>query len=222
MAIFQLLGTPGEAEWPGVTRLPHWCLLFPRFRARDLAEVSGRGGWVGPRAPCWRRSAAGRGAGCAPLCAAKRPAPLRLRCHPRAPSPPAILPPHPQVVPQLDPAGLDLLARLLCYDPRQRITARQALAHPWLDDVRAAEEARAQASLQAAQALQREMRLVAVAPAAAAGQGAGPSASPAAGAASPAAAGASGASGSGAAPATEAAPAATQAHLLTCEGEGSA
>ncbi len=39
----------------------------------------------------------------------------------------------PQLVPRLagDPAALDLLSRLLTFDPRQRITAGQALEHPW-------------------------------------------------------------------------------------------
>lgn len=35
------------------------------------------------------------------------------------------------VVPSLDPLGVDLLARLLCYNPSERITARAALEHPW-------------------------------------------------------------------------------------------
>ncbi|KAG2445351.1 hypothetical protein HYH02_008816 [Chlamydomonas schloesseri] len=41
------------------------------------------------------------------------------------------------LVPRLanDPAGLDLLRRMLCYDPRQRITASEALAHPWFNGV---------------------------------------------------------------------------------------
>jgi hypothetical protein len=30
---------------------------------------------------------------------------------------------------RLDPAGLDLLIRMLKYDPCQRITAKQALSH---------------------------------------------------------------------------------------------
>lgn len=35
------------------------------------------------------------------------------------------------VVPTLDPLGIDLLARLLRYNPSERITARAALEHPW-------------------------------------------------------------------------------------------
>ena len=49
--------------------------------------------------------------------------------HLRAPPPP----PASQVCPRLagDADGLDLLSRLLAYDPSKRITAKQALAHPW-------------------------------------------------------------------------------------------
>ncbi|KAK9828503.1 hypothetical protein WJX72_000424 [[Myrmecia] bisecta] len=77
-AIFQILGTPNEALWPGVTRIRDWAATFPQWPARDLAEV----------------------------------------------------------VPRLDPAGLDLLRQLLRYDPDQRITARKALEHPYFDAVR--------------------------------------------------------------------------------------
>ncbi|POM63944.1 Cell division protein Kinase 2, partial [Phytophthora palmivora] len=31
--------------------------------------------------------------------------------------------------------GLDLLARLLVYDPSNRISARAAMAHPWFADL---------------------------------------------------------------------------------------
>ncbi|GIL63934.1 hypothetical protein Vafri_17934 [Volvox africanus] len=43
-----------------------------------------------------------------------------------------------ELVPQLaqDPGGLELLSGMLCYDPRRRITASQALHHHWFDDVR--------------------------------------------------------------------------------------
>lgn len=94
--IFQVLGTPSEAVWPGVSHLPdfkvnlvlleiHKCCVgldlldhlvqdcFPQWRPRDLQTV----------------------------------------------------------VPTLDPVGVDLLARLLCYNPSERITARAALEHPW-------------------------------------------------------------------------------------------
>jgi len=40
-----------------------------------------------------------------------------------------------KLVPQLDPLGLDLLAKMLAYEPSKRISARAALRHPWFDDV---------------------------------------------------------------------------------------
>ncbi|CAK4075990.1 unnamed protein product [Aphanomyces euteiches] len=39
------------------------------------------------------------------------------------------------IVPSLDPCGIDLLARMLVYDPRMRISAKQALNHPWFDEL---------------------------------------------------------------------------------------
>ena len=57
-----------------------------------------------------------------------------LPCHP--------LPPHPTPPPQrtdlaklfpgASPLAVDLLGRMLQFDPRRRITVEQALAHPWL------------------------------------------------------------------------------------------
>ncbi|ETV96053.1 CMGC/CDK/CDC2 protein kinase [Aphanomyces invadans] len=39
------------------------------------------------------------------------------------------------VVPSLDACGVDLLMRMLVYEPRQRISAKQALSHPWFDEL---------------------------------------------------------------------------------------
>lgn len=39
-----------------------------------------------------------------------------------------------QVLPELDAEGVDLLRRLLEYNPKQRLTAAEALRHPWLAD----------------------------------------------------------------------------------------
>jgi serine/threonine protein kinase len=71
--IFQQLGTPSAAEWPGASQLPDWGASFPRFRKRSWAAVA----------------------------------------------------------PRLCDQGRDLLARMLVYDPARRISAAEALAHPY-------------------------------------------------------------------------------------------
>eukprot|EP01017_Pseudomicrothorax_dubius_P046744 TRINITY_DN827_c0_g1_i1.p1 TRINITY_DN827_c0_g1~~TRINITY_DN827_c0_g1_i1.p1 ORF type:complete len:304 (-),score=99.58 TRINITY_DN827_c0_g1_i1:196-1107(-) len=38
-------------------------------------------------------------------------------------------------VTNLDPIGLDLLSQMICYDPSARISARDALNHPYFDDL---------------------------------------------------------------------------------------
>ncbi len=37
--IFQILGTPDESVWPGVSQLQDWQATFPRWPARPLSEV---------------------------------------------------------------------------------------------------------------------------------------------------------------------------------------
>jgi cyclin-dependent kinase 2 len=77
--IFQILGTPNESTWPGVTSLQHFKNSFPR--------------WCGNH--------------------------LRVR------------------IPQdrLDNSGLDLLSKMLEYEPSQRITAKDALDHEYFADL---------------------------------------------------------------------------------------
>ena len=74
--IFQLLGTPNEASWPGVSLLRDYQPTFPKWRPKSLKKA----------------------------------------------------------VPRLDEQGLDLLARLLTYDPVQRITTAEALSHPYFTE----------------------------------------------------------------------------------------
>jgi len=75
--IFQMLGTPSERDWPGVSQLPDYKAAFPKWIKKDLARE----------------------------------------------------------VPQLDAQGIDLLSKCLAYDPAQRISARQALRHPYFNDL---------------------------------------------------------------------------------------
>ena len=41
--IFQLVGTPDDTEWPGVTSLPNWQPLFPKWKPQNLSERLGGG-----------------------------------------------------------------------------------------------------------------------------------------------------------------------------------
>ncbi|KAL0488126.1 cyclin-dependent kinase 2, partial [Acrasis kona] len=75
--IFNTLGTPNEQNWPGVSKLEHFNMNFPKWNQNCLRTV----------------------------------------------------------VPQLDDLGIDLLCKLLVYSPKDRISARQALFHPFFEDL---------------------------------------------------------------------------------------
>ncbi|KAG2426700.1 hypothetical protein HYH02_014740 [Chlamydomonas schloesseri] len=77
LKIFEKLGSPDEATWPGLADLPHWRPQLPRYPGRSWEEIA----------------------------------------------------------PRLDPAGRDLMRRMLTYDPAQRITAAAALRHPYFADI---------------------------------------------------------------------------------------
>lgn len=64
------MATPDEGSWPGVSRLPDYRDTFPRWRARDLADI----------------------------------------------------------IPTLEPAGVDLLARMLTYAPDRRYVRIEKIA----------------------------------------------------------------------------------------------
>lgn len=86
ITIFQIMGTPNERVWPGVSQLPYYNAEFPQWRPTSLASQ----------------------------------------------------------IPALEADGVALLAAMLRYDPQQRITALQAMEHPFFDEVRDDCEARLQ------------------------------------------------------------------------------
>ncbi|KXL48137.1 hypothetical protein M433DRAFT_130583 [Acidomyces richmondensis BFW] len=76
--IFRILGTPTEADWPGVTSFPDFKASFPKWERKGDQEIVNDDG-----------------------------------------------------VKVLGDEGLDLLASLLVYDPAGRISAKQAVDHPY-------------------------------------------------------------------------------------------
>jgi negative regulator of PHO system len=44
------------------------------------------------------------------------------------------------ILPQIDPAGIDILQRMLQLRPELRISAHDALAHPWFNEYRAQQQ----------------------------------------------------------------------------------
>lgn len=79
--LLRILGTPTEAEWPGIKDLADYKPTFPRFRPQRLGDLIKQ---------AYARS---------------------------------------DVNHEPDIAAVDLLIRLLCYDPIKRITAKSALTH---------------------------------------------------------------------------------------------
>ncbi|KAJ2161413.1 negative regulator of the PHO system [Coemansia sp. RSA 552] len=75
--IFRIMGTPSEASWPGVSRLPNWKNNFPPYPAQRLE----------------------------------------------------------QHLPQMDPMAIDLLKKLLVYDPNLRWEASRCLQHPYFQEL---------------------------------------------------------------------------------------
>jgi len=76
--IFQLLGTPTEMTWPGVSALPDYKPAFPQWKGTGISS----------------------------------------HCT------------------QLEREGIDLLSKMLMYEPHSRIIARTAMQHPYFDEIR--------------------------------------------------------------------------------------
>ena len=133
-----LLGAPNERIWPGLGALPHAAKYRSLRHAQQpynyLRKVCVWVGWGTHAAelaqPCVgeRERADARGD---PAAASGGTGGICRGCpaehHPASPIPTRT----PQEFPGLSDAGLDLLNRLLTYDPDRRITARQALRHPY-------------------------------------------------------------------------------------------
>lgn len=83
--IFRRMGTPTEADWPGLEALPDFKMSFPKWQKTPWAEVG-------------------------------------------------------NMVTQLGPHGIAMLDDLLRYDPRRRLSAREALASPYVSDLDVAME----------------------------------------------------------------------------------
>lgn len=62
------------------------------------------------------------------------------------------------ILPQIDQVGLDLLSRMLQLRPDRRISAHEALAHPWFQDLRQLQAQQAAAQRQAAAVQQQQQQ----------------------------------------------------------------
>jgi len=75
--IFRTLGTPDETTWSGVSALPNYRSVFPKWESQDPTKS----------------------------------------------------------IPNIDEDGKELFNKLVCYDPRNRMSAKQALSHRYFRDV---------------------------------------------------------------------------------------
>ncbi len=111
MRIFKMLGTPTEETWPSMHDLPEYKSDFPQYEPMPLDQI-------------------------APKLSEQVHPPIQshVACaHAALPTPRIHMPPprrhhaHRSVLPQ----GVDLLKRLLAYEPSRRISAKAALEHPY-------------------------------------------------------------------------------------------
>ncbi|EGR34080.1 hypothetical protein IMG5_024510 [Ichthyophthirius multifiliis] len=85
--IFQVLGTPSENEWPGISELKDYKSTFPRFKQQKLGDI---------------------------IMETMKKYDFSY---------------------EVDIAIVDLLNRMLIYDPSKRITAKSCLNHPYFNDI---------------------------------------------------------------------------------------
>ncbi|KAH7826340.1 putative CDK5 [Monocercomonoides exilis] len=106
--IFKFLGYPTVTNWPSIVDLPDF---KPSIASSSFSSVLGS-------------SSSSSSASSSASSSSAQPNSLSLmqRCLG-------------SVVPSLDVSGMDLLLKMLQYDPSKRITAREALNHPWFSDI---------------------------------------------------------------------------------------
>lgn len=75
--IFQLLGTPNEETWPGISSYPDYKSTFPQWQAQSIGAL----------------------------------------------------------LKETDPLAIDLITKMLAFEPSKRISARAALKHPYFDEL---------------------------------------------------------------------------------------
>jgi serine/threonine protein kinase len=75
--IFQVLGTPSEENWSGISSFPHYKNNFPIWKGGKLSDI----------------------------------------------------------LKGMDEDGIDLIEKMLIYEPSKRISAKAALSHPYFDDL---------------------------------------------------------------------------------------
>ena len=144
--IFRVLGTPNEAVWPGITGYEDFKDSFPKWLPQDpvqvgpqiyLRTIKGFSVLVSHKYTAENFCQSFQSSQHVPIMCISftgtsvrhmRPKPQhRLETEAR---------PHPlQVAPSLDPAGQDLLCKMLRYDPRRRVTAKDATLHPYFADI---------------------------------------------------------------------------------------
>lgn len=116
-----MLGAPQEASWPELRHLPHW-----RANSEDVCRTAASPEYSRSRlAATLREGMAAVVDRMSPQAVARQRAELGLDPSAAAPLQQSFM---------LSDAGLDLLHRMLEFDPKRRITAEQALGHAFFTE----------------------------------------------------------------------------------------